>query len=186
MASDTYQSGVLRERYDDVARTYTSWDAAGVQTSTRPYTTAENAAADAAVATTLVAVRQREYDRAIALAAPVELAALQQATLAAAGRASGATWVQPQGAHDAYPIDWVVTHAGKTWVSLMAANVWEPGVTGWREQVTTGYPAWVQPLGAQDAYNIGARVSFNGANYESLINANVWSPTVLPSGWQLI
>ena len=44
--SEHYIGGVLRERADDTARTATTWDAAGVVTSTRPYTAAENAAAD--------------------------------------------------------------------------------------------------------------------------------------------
>ena len=43
----------------------------------------------------------------------------------------GAAWVQPTGAHDAYPLGAQVTHNGKTWTSTVAANVWEPGVYGW-------------------------------------------------------
>lgn len=42
-----------------------------------------------------------------------------------------AEWVQPSGATDAYPLGAQVTHNGKTWTSLVAANVWEPGVYGW-------------------------------------------------------
>ena len=40
-------------------------------------------------------------------------------------------WVQPTGAHDAYSFGAEVTHAGKTWTSTAAGNVWEPGVYGW-------------------------------------------------------
>lgn len=40
-------------------------------------------------------------------------------------------WVQPTGAHDAYPIDAIVTHNAQTWKSIVANNVWEPGVYGW-------------------------------------------------------
>lgn len=43
----------------------------------------------------------------------------------------GQPWVQPTGAHDAYPLGTKVTHNGKTWTSATAANVWEPGVYGW-------------------------------------------------------
>lgn len=43
-------NGVLREFWDDSLRTYTTWDAAGVQTSTRAYTPIENARADAEAA----------------------------------------------------------------------------------------------------------------------------------------
>ena len=42
-------------------------------------------------------------------------------------------WSQPQGAHDAYKKGDKVTHNGKTWVSTIDANVWEPGVYGWEE-----------------------------------------------------
>lgn len=35
-------------------------------------------------------------------------------------------WVQPTGAHDAYPKDARVTHSGRHWASLVDANVWEP------------------------------------------------------------
>lgn len=43
-------------------------------------------------------------------------------------------WVQPLGATDAYMARAVVTHKGKTWVSDIDNNVWEPGVYGWHEQ----------------------------------------------------
>jgi hypothetical protein len=40
-------------------------------------------------------------------------------------------WVQPAGAHDAYPLGAEVTHNGRLWISEVADNVWEPGVFGW-------------------------------------------------------
>ena len=95
----------------------------------------------------------------------------------------GQPWAQPTGAHDAYPLGITVTHGGKTWENLTPANVWTPGVSGWRELVAQGYPAWVQPTGAHDAYAKGARVSFDGSDYESSIDGNVWSPTGYPAGW---
>ena len=42
-------------------------------------------------------------------------------------------WLQPTGAHDAYNKGAKVTHNGKTWKSTLDANVWAPGVGGWRE-----------------------------------------------------
>lgn len=42
-------------------------------------------------------------------------------------------WVQPTGAHDAYPLGAKVSHNGKKWTSDVANNVWEPGVYGWTE-----------------------------------------------------
>ena len=41
-------------------------------------------------------------------------------------------WVQPTGAHDAYPLGFRVSHNGQNWENTgSAANVWEPGVFGW-------------------------------------------------------
>lgn len=44
-------------------------------------------------------------------------------------------WVQPLGAHDAYPKGAKVSHKEKHWVSDIESNVYEPGVYGWTEQV---------------------------------------------------
>lgn len=43
-------------------------------------------------------------------------------------------WTQPLGAHDAYKKGDVVSHKGKTWISDVDSNVWEPGVYGWTEK----------------------------------------------------
>jgi len=45
-----------------------------------------------------------------------------------------ADWVQPTGAHDAYPLGALVKHNGEIWESIVDANVWEPGVYGWEMQ----------------------------------------------------
>ena len=178
MRRESYdQNGVLRERWDDTTRTYTAWDANGVQTQLRPYSAAENAEADE---------RQANLDAENAAAAR---AAEDEAILTAIAETAtpppdGAAWVQPTGAQDAYPVNAKVTHAGKSWISIVAYNVWEPGVSGWREQPATGYPAWVQPTGAQDAYPAGARVTHNGQNWESTTPDNVWEPGVF--GWVVI
>ena len=103
---------------------------------------------------------------------------------ASAAHTDGEPWVQPTGAHDAVPLGATVTHDGKTWESLIPFNVWEPGVSGWRELVAEGYPAWVQPSGAHDVYAKGARVTFEGSDYESLIDGNTWSPSAYPAGWR--
>ena len=44
-------------------------------------------------------------------------------------------WSQPVGAADAYNAGDKVSHNGKHWTSDVAANVWEPGVYGWTEEV---------------------------------------------------
>jgi hypothetical protein len=108
-----------------------------------------------------------------------ELAALQEAILAAEGIAPGDPWRQPTGAHDAYPLGATVSHNGKTWESSVAANVWEPGVSGWMES-GPGIPDWVQPTGSHDAYALGAIVKHNGATWQSNVDGNVWEP---PTQW---
>ena len=40
-------------------------------------------------------------------------------------------WSPREGSHDAYALGDQVTHNGQTWVSVIEANVWEPGVHGW-------------------------------------------------------
>ena len=112
---------------------------------------------------------------------------IARSVLAARGQVDGDEWVQPTDATNAYPKDWTVTHDGKTWVSLTPANVWEPGVSGWREVVEEGAtPEWVQPTGAHDAYQTGDTVTFEGQEYVSLIDGNTWSPTDYPQGWEKI
>lgn len=107
--------------------------------------------------------------------------------LDATGRGRGQEWAQPTGAHDAYPQGWTVMHEGKTWESLTPANVWEPGVSGWREQSQESaegepsVPEWIQPTGAHDAYKRGDTVVYQGLTWTSAIDANVWAPGVY--GW---
>ena len=128
-----------------------------------------------------------ELERRETLATAEKRAAdLNAEFLAAAGVTDGDVWRQPTSAVDAYPKDWTVQHNDKTWVSLIAANVWEPP-TAWREVVEEGAtPEWVQPTGAHDAYQTGDRVMFEGAEYVSLIDGNTWSPTAYPQGWEEI
>lgn len=107
---------------------------------------------------------------------------LNESVLAAQGIADGDPWRQPTGGHDAYPTGITVTHDGATWENLTPANVWEPGVSGWRQLGGGGEPApWVQPTGAHDAYALGAVVTHDGQTWTSTIPANVWAPGVY--GW---
>lgn len=103
----------------------------------------------------------------------------------AVGRSDDDQWIPPNGAYDAYPKAAVVTHNGKRWVNLSPANVWEPGVSGWREEVPSDAapPEYVQPTGAHDAYSVGDSMTWSGGTYRSLIDGNVWDPNSNPSGW---
>lgn len=131
-------------------------------------------------------VQSEVQRRATLTTAAAEADALNTRYVTAIGRADGAAWVQPTGAHDAYPANSTVTHGGKTWETLTPANVWQPP-TNWREVVTGGgAPAWVQPTGATDAYAKGAKVTFEGKVWESVIAANTWSPTAYPAGWKVV
>ena len=93
-------------------------------------------------------------------------------------------WVAPTGAHDVYPLGFIVAHAGKEWESLHAANVWEPGSVGaenlWRdlsepEPEPEQPPEWKQPQGAHDAYQTGDEVTHpDRANTMGEGSTTVW------------
>lgn len=45
-------------------------------------------------------------------------------------------WIQPTGAHDAYPLNAKCSHNGKHWINTgKDGNEYEPGVWGWDEVV---------------------------------------------------
>jgi len=175
MIHETFTNGVLRERRDDTARTVTTYGPTGQVTSTRPYTTAENAAADARAAASAAQDAARARDELADAVLDATAALMEDA------HTDGAAWVQPAGAHNAYPLGVTVTYGGKAWVNLTPANVWQPGVSGWREVVAEGPAAWVQPLGAHDAYPLGATVTHKGKTWTSTTAANIWEPGVY--GW---
>ena len=145
---------------------------------------------DADLDTLASAINQERQRRQTLADAPAMVANLTAQYLTA--REDGGVWVQPQGAHDVYPEGWQVEHDGKTWVSLTPANVWEPGVSGWREVPAEGddgqpaVPEWVAPTGAHDAYAKGDRVTFQGQVWESALDGNTWSPADYPAAWTLI
>ena len=85
-------------------------------------------------------------------------------------------WVQPTGAHDAYPIDAKVLYNSKTWQSTIPANVWAPGVTGWTN-ITPVPPTsdWGYPV----VYKVNDLVVYLGSTYKCLQahTSNVaWTP----------
>jgi hypothetical protein len=125
MIHETFNSGILRERLDDTARTVTTYGPTGQVTNTRPYTPAENAAADARAAASAAQDAARARDELADAVLDATAALMEDA------HTDGAAWTQPTGAHDAYPLGAKVAHKGKTWTSTAAANIWEPGVYGW-------------------------------------------------------
>jgi hypothetical protein len=167
--------------FDDFERVAVEYDReTGEDLGGRSYTDEEHARADALQDKRALQEAQANLERAVQVnSAPEELAAVQELTLAGEGIEPGDPWRQPTGAHDAYPLGAVVSHNGGTWESTVAANVWEPGVSGWKD-AGPGIPAWVQPTGAHDAYNQGDIVRHNDLVWQSNIDANVWEP---PEQW---
>ena len=190
MRHETYVDGVLREVRDDAARTVTTYDDKGAVTSTRPYTTPENTAADARDA----ASAAQDAARARAELADAVLDAT--AALMEDAHADGETWTAPTGAHNAFPKGATVTHAGKTWLSLIPANVWQPGDAAdpqsyrwWQEVITDpgpGTPAWD---GNGHAYEVGDIVTYLGLTYQVLLahtSQPGWTPNVVPSLYKAV
>jgi hypothetical protein len=92
-------------------------------------------------------------------------------------------WVQPLGAHDAFPLGMWVQHQGLNYESLLAANVWQPSPESnfWRVSPDPGPLPWRRPTGTADAYAIGDRVTHTVAGrdtnlWESNIAANTTEP----------
>lgn len=135
-----------------------------------------------------VQILTEQEKRAVIETAAQQAEALNQRYVEAIGRQPGDPWVQPTGAHDAYAEGAIHSHRGKTWESLIPGNVWEPGVSGWREVTEEGGmpPEFVQPTGAHDAYNTGDLVTFKSEVYRSAIDGNVWSPEAHPAGWEQV
>ena len=151
---------VALPEWDDTARTVTTYDEAGAVTSTRPYTEAENAAADEAAATRAEAEQQQaRYETHEAILDAT-------ASLMTGAHTDGQPWAQPTGAHDAVPLGITVTNGGKTWRSKHHANVWPPSPSSpWWEEVTNGDPG-PQPWALGTYYKPPTKVTFAGKTYE--------------------
>lgn len=79
-----------------------------------------------------------------------------------------------------YAIDVLVTHSGRTWKSLMAANSYEPGVIGsWRDQTVP--PMWVAPVGAVGLWQVNDLATYGGFTWRCTSANNTYQPGVY--GW---
>jgi len=79
-----------------------------------------------------------------------------------------------------YAIDALVTHSGRTWKSLMAANGYEPGVIGsWRDQTVP--PMWVAPVGAIGLWQVNDVATYGGFTWRCTSANNTYQPGVY--GW---
>lgn len=148
-----------------------------------------------------VQVLTEQERRATIAAAPEQADNLSRRYLDAVGRTDGTAWVQPTGAHDAYPEGAVVINDGKEWVSLISGNVWMPGnpddpqsYRWWREVTDgddggdegdeeSGVSAW-DPNGKD--YAVGEQVTFEGKTYEcrqAHTSQPGWTPAAVAALW---
>lgn len=156
-------------------RTVVGYDHDGEIVNERPFSDEENYQADFDEQVSV----QGQLSEAMAAASRDIVNATVE--LMKSSREDGLDWVQPTGVHDAYWAGATVTHNGKTWESLVTANVWEPGVTAWREAAADGIAGWIQPLGAHDAYTSKDLVRHHEKLWKSDFEVNVWEPGVY--GW---
>lgn len=107
-------------------------------------------------------------------------------------------WVQPEGAHDVYPMNWRVIDNGRIWRSLIDNNVWRPGSPGaeslWADEgpVTPEEPEpeptikeWVS---GEQGLQIGDLRSWQGIVYRvrQSPGANIWQPPTVPALWEAV
>lgn len=131
-----------------------------------------------------------EEDRRLRVAqAPIQAESLSMSYLQDVGRVSGAAWVQPQGAHDCYPVGYVVRHLDADWESLIPANVWAPGSdpTLWKDLTpTSDLEAW-DPN--SKLYLVADEVTYENDRYRCLqqhTSQAGWTPVAVPALWQMI
>ena len=114
---------------------------------------------------------------------PSQVAELVVKYQSSLGRADGDAWVQPAESLEAYLDGATVTHKSKVWRSLVASNIWEPGVACWREVPGEGKTVtWVQPLTQFDSFPKGFKVEHEGKIWVSQTDFNVWEPGI--SQWE--
>lgn len=137
--------------------------------------------------------RARLHVVATAAARADEAAAV---VLDAMGLLDGRPWIQPTGAHNAYPVDRECVHGGRRWRSNTPANVWEPGVLPglWTDlgpadgsTPAPTAPAWVEGV----AYVVDQLVTYGGVVYRCTLAHTAyvgsgWTPAVSASLWTAV
>lgn len=119
--------------------------------------------------------------------APAQAEAVAVSYLQDVGRTDGADWVQPEGAHDCYPLGYTVHKDGILWESLIPANVTVPGTDPrWWKDLTTVFEDGVWYPNSI-VYNVGDVVTYNGTSYECLqahTSQAGWEPSIVPALWK--
>lgn len=151
---------------------------------------------------------EQEYSRRRVLEeAPAQAEGLAKSYLEASGRLAVADddgnppthvpeYVQPLGAHDAYPKGAYITFEGKVYKSLIPANVWTPAAyaRGWEQvsgkdvpapPVTPAVPAWE----VGKAYKVDDRVLYQSKTYrvvQAHTSAAHWTPDAVASLYAVV
>ena len=92
-------------------------------------------------------------------------------------------WIQPTGAHDAYPLGARVMYNGDIYKSTIAANVWSPDVTGWENLTAPEIGEWAVGV----AYKVGDEVVYDGMNYcclQAHTSQAGWEPSKVSALWE--
>lgn len=107
-----------------------------------------------------------------------------------------AAWVQPTGAHDAYPAGFAVYHlpTERIWISDINANVWEPNSAANTWTLRDDQEPLVPDPGGEVAEWVsgeagiqpGDQRRYQGVVYEAIQNpgVNIWPPPTVPALWQ--
>lgn len=103
------------------------------------------------------------------------------------GREDGSDWVQPTGAHDAYPVGYKVTYNGKEYENLIPANVWAPDLDPrwWKDLTPVTDPNAWNPNAK--SYVVGDIVTYEDTSYECLqahTSQSGWTPSDVPALWK--
>lgn len=151
---------------------------------------------------------EQEYSRRRVLEeAPAQAEGLAKSYLEASGRLAVADaegnppvtvpeYVQPLGAHDAYPQDIYVTQDGKIYRSRRSGNVWEPKLHPelWEEVKAKDVPPQPAPPAAGPwetgkAYKVGDRVTYQSKTYrvvQAHTSAAHWTPDAVPALYTVV
>lgn len=151
---------------------------------------------------------EQEYSRRRVLEeAPAQAEGLAKSYLEASGRLAVADaegnppanvpeYVQPLGAHDAYPKGAYITFEGKVYKSLIPANVWTPAAyaRGWEQVAGKDVPAQPETPPAPEwavgkAYAVGDLLTYKGKTYrivQAHTSAAHWTPDAVPALYKVV
>lgn len=133
-----------------------------------------------------------EYSKRMVIRqAEEQLDAINTNIQGALGRSQGEDWIQPTGAHDAYPSWWEVKYKGKLYTSLIPANTTTPGSDPrWWKEITEKPEVPVDPNAPKEwngeyfQYFANDKVTYKGVIYrvvQSHTSQPGWMPDIVPA-----